>query len=442
MNIQKDLENIYNKIWNEPNDKKELLKLLEIFYTERLPILSTATRKDILSSLFRIRNKEFQDKNCELLQTKILDYIRQNNIKFSWDLLIDSIDFCREPAKTILIKFLESWLINDTIFINQDSNTKWKYRLYACEYIYQSFDKSKIEYINNYLQNIITNNDFNYFVRSNALDTLYRSPNLFNINIFNLRNIIANIPVVIEQHLTALPATRQPKHEINIYNDSQNVHITEINEAIKDCIKNLAKDEEIRGNTIDIIIEKITNIAIEKMADCSKFNDNVSTDKTNNIIKIMDSLDRIKTDPAIFEIDNKKFKLANILVLVWNRIEKFLDNKYLQERLIEELIEASHTCATGHLSRIISSLVGYFSDIKQMNNYITQLKQCLNARINKKLKEEENKNDILENMIGDKILYNNFLNKYKQEFYIDLNNEFKSFITNFDIEFENIWNQL
>lgn len=74
--IQKDLEIIYNKIWNEPDDKKELLKLLEVFYIERLPILSTATRKDVLSSLFRIRNKEFQDKNCELIQNKILDYYK------------------------------------------------------------------------------------------------------------------------------------------------------------------------------------------------------------------------------------------------------------------------------------------------------------------------------------------------------------------------------
>lgn len=436
MNIQKDLEIIYNKIWNEPDDKKELLKVLEVFYIERLPILTTATRKDILSSLFRIRNKEFQDKNCELIQNKIIDYIRQNNIKFSWELLIDSIDFCREPAKTILIKFLESWLINDEIFINQDFNTKWKYRLYACEYIYQSFDTTKINYINNYLQNIILNNNFNYFIRSNALDTLYRSPNLFNINLSNLRNIIANIPIVVEE-IQPIQQQRVKKQDIkNLYNDSQNVHITEINESIKNSILNLANDEEIRGNTIDIIIEKITAIAIEKITNSLKFNDK------NNITKILDALDRIKTDPAIFEINNKKFKLANILVLVWNRIEKSNNNKDLEERLIEELIEASNTCATGHLSRIISSLVGYYSDIKQMTNYITQLKQCLNARIHKKLKEQENQNDLIENMIGDKILYNKFLCVYKEEIYNELYDEFKGLIPNFTDEFKNIWIQL
>jgi hypothetical protein len=128
-----------------------------------------------------------------------------------------------------------------------------------------------------------------------------------------------------------------------IYTNMQNVHDLSINKSIIATLRELIqqiKTKRHSGEVLEIIRDKYYSLDQER------------TDK------IISSLERIMIDTAKYEM----LSMSDILVLVWEYICQSEHKNELEQRLLQELEDMDQTCSTGHLSRILNVLSGYFSE--------------------------------------------------------------------------------
>lgn len=169
-------------------------------------------------------------------------------------------------------------------------------------------------------------------------------------NCTNLRKIAANngpkkLHVVADnQNLEAIwsdnvisdLSSRRLYRYSYLYNDTEIVHDSAIQKSIKDSIMNLLYDESPQ-----ISIENIYNSNLSSMA--------------KEIIK----------DNCICEVFilNRCVTYGEVILYVWNRIQKSSHKLELEKILDEQLSDAYNNCFTGVLSRTISTLVGFYDDV-------------------------------------------------------------------------------
>ena len=106
---------------------------------------------------------------------------------------------------------------------------------------------------------------------------------------------------------------------------------------------------------------------------------NLEKEKIN---KIMSSLERIMIDTAKYEL----LSMSDVLVLVWEYICQSEHRDELEKRLLQELEEMDETCSTGHLSRILNILSGYFKVNTVKITFKDQLRSNIFARYTKLIK--------------------------------------------------------
>jgi len=258
----------------------------------------------------------------------------------------------------------------------------------------------------------------------------YVLQNLRNITYLDLSNItdlFLSIPETTEIARTRLLTelrNRRVNNDINftigenfnhtIYTDTQNVHTATISKCVNKRIIALYSDE----NKHEIDSYQISDVIKDFLKREGLLNSKINT-----------SLDRISIDLAIFT--EKKIRLRTILVKIWHRILKMSteNKKEAIKRMVEELIEMSGTCSTGHASRlvnILSELEGGFDSIKI--SFPDQIKSNIHARINYKIKNDPNNEEILLSMIekGEQTPYKAFLTKNRTPLFVELLEEFKS----------------
>ena len=168
-----------------------------------------------------------------------------------------------------------------------------------------------------------------------------------------------------------------------IYTNSQNVHDTTINKSIIETLRNLiqtVKSKRHSGEVLEIIRDKYSYL------------------EKDRIEKIMSSLERIMIDTAKYELLN----MSDILVLVWEYICQSEHNEELEKRLLQELEDMDQTCSTGHLSRILNILSGYFTENVVQITLKDQLRSNIFARYTKLIKmlPEEKQDKINEEMMN------------------------------------------
>lgn len=134
----------------------------------------------------------------------------------------------------------------------------------------------------------------------------------------------------------------------NIYQDSQNVHSSNINKSVLKASVKLMKLEEPE----DYDDGEIKSILFEH----TKSDDS----ETRDIICIV--LRRIDIDESKFSVDKNTFKLYNVFSSLLKYIKKHSYANELYKRLISEMVEMHKYCSTGHLSRLISSIQGFTED--------------------------------------------------------------------------------
>lgn len=182
--------------------------------------------------------------------------------------------------------------------------------------------------------------------------------------------------------------------ERSIYDDSQNVHNSTINITTLDTASELVKKYNPHNRTLYFSHHR------------SKAFDEFSIKKAE---KVENAIHRINTDTSTFGRD---LTLYNVYQSLLNLIEQHPQKSDMNERLLDELIDMSGKCSTGHLSRLINVLHGFETDlkVKVKININDEIYAKIKHMIEKSIMDQENMDDIMEDMLSDnKTIYLKFV---------------------------------
>jgi len=266
-------------------------------------------------------------------------------------------------------------------------------KLLSAQYILQNKDHIDIRDVYGYLYNLgRTSTDPT--IKAECADILSRAG--YTSDTQQIMDELA-VPVIINEYretrrrveprIENLPDTRRRilVKRRTVYDDGQNVHNNSINENVKSIIRTLYEEHK----------ESISSS--NRTANLNEVSMRVSAlSKSLNIVskqKIRGTFDRLMIDTSKFENDTN---LCDILILVWQKIKSSSDKPELEKRLIEELEEMNGLCATGHLSRLINTMSGFFDNMSIKISYKDQIKTYVFNHYNKILScMDETKADVI-----------------------------------------------
>ena len=305
-------------------------------------------------------------------------------------------------------------------FINISKNTRLSVdiRMNAIDILNLSNNKKYTEVSKSLLQSVRNNNNSNNNTTVTFNNNLNRISNIVKnnpINNINNRNIIQTNTQNRPQLLVDIDGTTYPippdinvpplqtrqivevkKPERSIYDDSQNVHNTTINESTLNTASELINKYDPQNIKLDYVYYKtksLNELSLEK------------------IEKVEKSIHRINTDTSTF---GKGFTLYTIYQSLLNLIERHSQKNDLNERLLDELIDMSGKCSTGHLSRLINVLQGFETDlqVKVKININDEVYAKIKHLIEQSVINDDKMDDIMEDMLSeDKTIYINFVKK-------------------------------
>ena len=209
------------------------------------------------------------------------------------------------------------------------------------------------------------------------------------------------------------------RHE-NLYNDSQNVHDHNVNSSIQSFVCRLVKEFNGKEN-IKSFTDVYTDISI-----IVKENEDLSVEKKENIFN---SLNRISVDTADFT--KEKVTISELLVYVWMKIQTYDKNiqTCLEQRMIDELLDMSGTCSSGHFERVVNVL----SSVEEILtiSWESQITSNVAGRLEARMKNEPE--DIRASLVlgmmenadeEDRDIYLKFIRESLKELHIELKKEF------------------
>jgi hypothetical protein len=213
------------------------------------------------------------------------------------------------------------------------------YKILSAKYILCRIPvpKEQIDILHTFFASIATNKDYEVCYRADCADIL--KENAYTKEIRDLGN------QVIEE-LGNLYNENKVK---TIYTNSQNVHTESINQQTISVLRMLIS--EYRRTTDG----RTTSDEIYK--EISK--DEQSETGTEDQEKVKESFRRIMIDPSRYE----GVVLADIMLMVWEKIKSSPDKSSLITRLKEEFLDmASGGCSSGYLVRLLNILSGFYED--------------------------------------------------------------------------------
>lgn len=154
-----------------------------------------------------------------------------------------------------------------------------------------------------------------------------------------------------------------------IYTNLQNVHDTTVTKKVIDTLRQLIQTVTTTRNSGEIY-EYIVNMMDSEVGDIGITYNEMKP-------KVIESFQRIIIDTSRYE----GLPMCDIMMLVWEKICTSKDKDELVHRLIDELHEMHQTCSTGHLSRLINILSGFYDDIQPIRiSFKDQLRSNVFAR--------------------------------------------------------------
>ena len=267
--------------------------------------------------------------------------IKEQMLEISTPCIIDTILYIvqdeneiQESSKDMLVNFFLSDIesehkyktlvkINDTLydqfsldFFIHSTTEPITYRIMACQMILQNNNNNKITACN-LLLTFCNDLDLDENVRADAADTL------LHLGLDEYKEQARAVIIVLGGR------------GITVYENAQNVH----------------------NNTIDASVEQIL-IDIQYTPIKTSFQDMVKyLETTENYNNLEIALNRITFDQKLHTKLN--LTLEKIAVIIWNFIHLEDTKDELIQRFIEELIEMTNTCTSGHVARLVSVLSGY-----------------------------------------------------------------------------------
>jgi hypothetical protein len=300
-------------------------------------------------------------------------------------------------------------------------------KILSAQYILSDIDKHQIDTrdVQAYLIRLMNDTSQDSSIRTECMDVLKRTGYYVeNFDFTTLHQRYEPTQPVREQSRVRPDITKasETRRRIlvtrrTVYDDTQNVHLTSINESVKTTVIKL-HDEfyHLLVNGSRRISE--LNEVSKRITELSKQKNPVERQK------IIGSLDRIMIDTSRFE---KDLSLCDIFIMVWMKLKTSEHREEMEKRMIEELDEMNGLCATGHLSRTVNILSGFFDHIIQIT-YKDQVKNYIFEHYNKILNNHPKIDSILDEIIEDswekKILLSQMIKQYS--IYQKLYDEFVS----------------
>jgi hypothetical protein len=147
-----------------------------------------------------------------------------------------------------------------------------------------------------------------------------------------------------------------------IYTNLQNVHDKTVSQSVIQTLRNLIKNTSTTRNS-----EEVYNCIINP-----KFDNNEKRKEA-----LVEVFQRILIDTAKYE----GLSMCEIMMLVWEKIVVSPNREEMENRLVDEMFEMYQSCSTGHLSRLINVLSGFYQDVQPVKiSYEEQLRSNVFAR--------------------------------------------------------------
>ena len=357
-------------IINEKNNKGCIIDSENI--TEKVNKCMIILDNDKISDISKIKIADFI---CtKLYKLYFLSIEKSQKISYVISEIVYKNETMIPSLRLYYLKFLNdkiSFNISNTVFLKGIKN---KISLISYFQILKHLLKSvytEITQKNNIL------NEFEH-IFNNPLTTLYSKMEIADIFILNNRrhrgyemlNIIRREELFLNNQIL-----EEEENKINnktFYQDSQNVHNSDLNESVlKVCVNIILLEQETQFNPKEV----------------KKILFDIFPSETKIIEKV---IERIEIDTTEFKFKNDKFNLYVLFSSLWSYINKHQYKNELYKRLGEEFISMSLYCSTGHLSRLINTIQGYttnddlvikISDKDQIKSVINTYleKQFLNA---------------------------------------------------------------
>lgn len=313
---------------------------------------------------------------CELMKN---DKYKEESLFYFFKIINNEILDCDYRYKTILS--LERRDVIDKKFFIFESCFEFlkktfnftMYRILASQNLLQNFEihEDKRFIIENTLLSFAKDEDLEYNLRADAADVLL---NLGNENMQKEgRNIIFSLGQINGVNKT-------------IFDNAQNVHVTEIEKSVFEIIKQLSNYPTMRVDDNPIDYEYVQNEIYNIIDELFKMESDLDMVKKN---RIQISFNRIYMDKALY-FNNS---VSNILVKVWSYINKNENKEEMTKRLVEELDEMSGTCSSGFASRIINSVTG-FGEFNLHISWEDQIVSNFSGRLNAYARKIENEDSL------------------------------------------------
>ncbi|MDC3333003.1 hypothetical protein OAV62_02065 [bacterium] len=168
-----------------------------------------------------------------------------------------------------------------------------------------------------------------------------------------------------------------------IYDNKQNAHFTNTEANVSRIMKQL--------NALDVEPSTTPFTEIQE----NLFNSYFDVSRTDD--------DKEKFEFSLFRIIHQVgkivggYSLQDIFLLVYGYIEANRYQKFIEKRLVEELIDMSETCTTGYYSRLLNALSGY-GGFQFEIDWETQIQANLVGRLRACILDDEKIDDVLEEL--------------------------------------------
>lgn len=199
----------------------------------------------------------------------------------------------------------------------------------------------------------------------------------------------------------------------SIYENKENAHIASIEFSVMETIRYLDTLNLSPIPTFDTVSYNIQQ-TMKKMYSVEEI-----TKKEENV---KNALLRIELDRTLFAGVNHT--LQSILLHLYVYIQSHDARRELEKRLVEELVDMSGTCSTGFIGRLVNTLSG-FGEHSLSISWEDQIVGNLAGRLNAKMKDDPNMDEIVQQMvnkdIGDRSAFLKFfrenISQIKEEMY-------------------------
>lgn len=302
--------------------------------------------------------------------------------------------YCDYRYKTIL--FLESVEIKEKEFFIKESAFEFfvyeknltVYRILAGQLIIQKYKPTikEQETIEIGLLSFAGDEKLDYNIRADSADVILKLG--CDENKKKARNIIMEL------------GRQGMRNSKNIFENKQNVHITDIEESVLEAIeflsnietKKITNNQDSQNINFDYVRKQIMDMVKETKQgkkDSKEYKD-YKTKKDYIVI----SLNRIFLDRALYTKFNHT--LSSVLLKVWSYISCHKFEEAMKGRLLEELVEMSGTCSSGFASRLVNVISG-FGDFNLRISWKDQIISNFTGRLNVKARNITAETQIAEN---------------------------------------------